>query len=185
MEQVNDTRGELRLSPNINVTGEFQTAVKEFIQSVKSGEFKAGLVKELNRHAKSNVLSLMGFRNAFGRWEIDNCNGRAGNSVIGDYIKQTAQPIIEKWVTKKIKSLENWTLPKKAVDSLNEEMNREIIYGLRNRLQEIIQEKLKAAEPYLEQRAKELFSAHIVSESQLKEIVRKSIAGEDEEVSEF
>lgn len=43
---------------------------------------------QLNQNAERMVLTLLGFEESFGKWEVDHCNGRSGESAIGDYLKK-------------------------------------------------------------------------------------------------
>jgi hypothetical protein len=48
----------------------------------------AKVTEQLDTNAEQMVLKLLGFDNRWGKWEVDHCNGRAGNSAIGDYMMQ-------------------------------------------------------------------------------------------------
>ena len=56
-------------------------------------EVRADVLKEVNRNLKSVVLGALGFRDSWGKWEVDNCNGRKTN--IGDMVAATAQDFIK------------------------------------------------------------------------------------------
>jgi len=57
--------------------------------------------KSLDNSSKEVVLKLLGFTSRRGdRWELDHCNGRSGNSVIGDYLKKTQEQILHEWFAK-------------------------------------------------------------------------------------
>jgi hypothetical protein len=45
-----------------------------------------GLRKEFKASLRENILRVVGFTNNWGKWEVDNCNGR--NSLITEYIAQ-------------------------------------------------------------------------------------------------
>ncbi|MDH1236515.1 hypothetical protein [Stutzerimonas stutzeri] len=57
--------------------------------------------KSLDNSSKEVVLKLLGFNNRWSNgWELDHCNGRNGNSVIGEYLKKTQEQILHEWFAK-------------------------------------------------------------------------------------
>ena len=54
----------------------------------------------LDKNAKEVVLKLLGFNESWGKWEVDHCNGRAGESAVGDYLKMVKQSAINSWLAK-------------------------------------------------------------------------------------
>lgn len=52
----------------------------------------------LDKNAKEVVLKLLGFNESWGKWEIDHCNGRAGESAVGDYLKNVKRAAINSWL---------------------------------------------------------------------------------------
>ena len=57
--------------------------------------------EQLDKDSKQVVLKLLGFNYNWGNsWELDHCNGRSGNSIIGDYLKKTQEQILHEWFAK-------------------------------------------------------------------------------------
>lgn len=57
--------------------------------------------KSLDNSSKEVVLKLLGFNSRWGNgWELDHCNGRSGNSIIGEYLKKTQEQILHEWFAK-------------------------------------------------------------------------------------
>lgn len=54
--------------------------------------------KLLDDNAQTIVLKLLGFDNRWGKWELDHCNGRKGESAAGDYLKQVQKKAIQDWL---------------------------------------------------------------------------------------
>lgn len=52
----------------------------------------------LDKNAREVVLKLLGFNESRGKWEVDHCNGRAGESAVGDYLKRVKQAAIDSWL---------------------------------------------------------------------------------------
>ena len=57
--------------------------------------------KSLDASSKEVVLKLLGFNNRWSNgWELDHCNGRNGNSVIGEYLKKNQEQVLHEWFAK-------------------------------------------------------------------------------------
>lgn len=54
----------------------------------------------LEYHQKTVFLKLMGFDKRFGSWELDHCNGRSGNSLAGDILRQKHTEAIKRFFEK-------------------------------------------------------------------------------------
>lgn len=54
----------------------------------------------LDKESQQLTVKLLGFDNRWGKWEIDHCNGRAGESAAGDYLRKTQQQAIQDWFSK-------------------------------------------------------------------------------------
>jgi hypothetical protein len=58
----------------------------------------------LDNALKTIVAKVLGMENRWGReWEVDHCNGRSGNSIVGDAIRTAVQPKIEELVLDAVK----------------------------------------------------------------------------------
>lgn len=53
----------------------------------------------LDKNLQEITLKLLGFSNNWGRWELDHCNGRSGESAVGDYLRQIQKEAIDKWLS--------------------------------------------------------------------------------------
>lgn len=66
------------------------------------------------------VVKLLGFKTDWdGQWEVDNCNGRSGESAAGDWLRESAQGAVKKWLTEQAGNLP--TLSKAVVNNLRQE----------------------------------------------------------------
>lgn len=62
--------------------------------------------KVLDDHSNAITMKLMGFNSSWGKdWELDHCNGRAGESAAGDFIRQTQSAAIKAWLTLAIQDM--------------------------------------------------------------------------------
>lgn len=73
----------------------------------------------LDRRLEEVVAKLLGFNNSWGRWEVDNCNGRDGNSAAGDWLREKAANAVKEWLTAQAGDLPK--LPAAAIKSLRKE----------------------------------------------------------------
>lgn len=85
-------------------------------------EITSVIHKKLDAHAEEVMLKMLGFNRDYrGRWEIDHCNGRAGNSPIGDFLKQVQQKAIQDWFSKAAMPTLTPTMQKTIQKVLNDE----------------------------------------------------------------
>ena len=92
--------------------------------------------------AKDEVApKLMGFnKGSFGRgWEIDHCNGRAGESTIGDYMRKHQQEGIQQFIDQlNLVSLRPFT--KVEIEEMRKEYRQRVI----NKTREAVREKAES-----------------------------------------
>jgi len=66
----------------------------------------ARINKLLDDHSNTITMKLMGFNSSWGQdWSLDHCNGRAGESAAGDFIKQTQNAAIKAWLTEAMQNM--------------------------------------------------------------------------------
>lgn len=124
---------------------------KEFSQFVKEleGEAKTVILNKLQRtglsldklfddllkkHGDGLMCRLLGLSDRWSgsRWEIDHCNGRAGESIAGQFIKQNAAAAAERWLSTQIDTLPH--LDPASVKRLREEYTEELRRQVRDQL---------------------------------------------------
>lgn len=54
----------------------------------------------LDANAESIVLKLLGFEDRWGKWELDRCSGRNGESAAGEFLRQAQHDAIQDWLKK-------------------------------------------------------------------------------------
>lgn len=72
----------------------------------------------LNRKVDQVVLKLLGFDHRYESWQVDHCNGRAGDSAAGDWLRERAGAAVNTWLDEQAGKLP--ALPAKAVVSLRQ-----------------------------------------------------------------
>lgn len=91
---------------------------------------------KLDKGVEQIVASLLGFsRDSWDVWRIDHCNGRAGESAAGDYMRENAKVAVETWLEAHFGELP--ALPKAAIKELRQEYERTFHEVLRRRLREL------------------------------------------------
>lgn len=87
------------------------------------------VIDALNVQSASITRQLLGFeKGRDGEWKVDHCNGRAGNTAVGDYFRQVQSQAIKEW-------LETVKLPELTPtfkNKLASEMRSEYEYYLRS-----------------------------------------------------
>jgi len=65
-------------------------SVNEWLQNQKPEQIRKEIFDTLDQAKNTIAPKLLGFSKGSwnNRWEIDHCNGRAGESVLGDYLKK-------------------------------------------------------------------------------------------------
>lgn len=61
-------------------------------------KFRQQVWDSLEKRKTEVITKLLGFSARWGEWEVDHCNGRAGNSAAGDYLRMVAKREIERWM---------------------------------------------------------------------------------------
>tara|TARA_R110000868_G_scaffold75901_5_gene218661 strand:+ start:231 stop:665 length:435 start_codon:yes stop_codon:yes gene_type:complete len=90
-------------------------AAKEWLE--KNKPILGELIKEkLDKRVDMIAACLLGFNNNWGKWELDHCNGRMGESAAGDWLRETAGDAVRAWLTDQAGNLPK--LPKTIVESL-------------------------------------------------------------------
>lgn len=91
----------------------------------------------LDDNLRAIVLNLLGITKAWPdeEWSVDHCNGRAGESAVGDFLREKAGAELRRWLEEQAGALPK--LPSAAAKSIREEyremLQREVhhaLYGL-------------------------------------------------------
>lgn len=74
------------------------TAKDSWLEKNTEAEVQKQVHKILDERKTMVVAKLLGFDSRWGEWEVDHCNGRAGNSIAGQYLASVASREIKKWM---------------------------------------------------------------------------------------
>lgn len=95
----------MNAQPKLNPIDEHIETVANAINYWKSSNspehLKQTVLKQLDDQANKILIKLLGFDASYGKdsWQLDHCNGRAGNSTAGDFIAQHQSEAIKEWLS--------------------------------------------------------------------------------------
>jgi hypothetical protein len=125
----------------VNPVDQLFPVIAEAVQEWKKVNTPAVITEKVKRALdRSNhevTLKLLGFKNNYGDWELDHCNGRSGNSAAGDYLRSTQQAAIQDWFATNLMPV----LSPTALKRLQKQMNDEYLNTLHNALRKVVIEK--------------------------------------------
>ena len=58
------------------------------------------IIAQLNEERREIVVKLLGFNDRWGKLEVDSCNGRDRESIVGKYLRIQAQAAVQAWMDK-------------------------------------------------------------------------------------
>lgn len=112
-------------------------AVAEWKSANSEEKIKAKVKELLDSKSEEVTLKLLGFNNSWGKWEVDHCNGRSGESAAGDFIQQVQQTAIKEWLSQVVMPELDEKMKKAILKDVNAEVKRSISY----RMQELAKRK--------------------------------------------
>jgi len=117
-------------------------AAQEWVDENKSS-IEIKIHEILDRKLTEIVCKLLGFDGWFGELSIDHCNGRAGESAAGDWLRAVAGDAVKTWLTEQAGDLPN--LPAKSIASLRKSYLEAFEDTLRDALRDKAIEDAQAA----------------------------------------
>lgn len=116
------------------------TTIEEWKAKNTAAVIKNRVKDMLDNQADLITLQLLGFKaDYYGKWELDHCNGRSGESAAGDFIRKAQSEAVKEW-------LSNIQLPKLSPSvkaKLAKDMDYEYSTTLRTRVQQMAQQKVE------------------------------------------
>ena len=77
-----------------------QEAYTEWMANNTPEKIKAQCTRTLDRSAEEILRKVLGFKKVWDNsWELDHCNGRSGNSVVGEYLKANQNAAVKAWLS--------------------------------------------------------------------------------------
>lgn len=101
---------------------------------------KSRVISQLNKNTESMVLKLLGFdARSFGGWGLDHCNGRAGNSAAGDYLREHRQAAIEEFFKElSINALITPALKKELTSEFKKAFEEQLLSAVRAKAKQVM-----------------------------------------------
>lgn len=119
------------INPLDTVLPYIASAVGKWKQENTEERIKATVTNLLNKESEEIMLKLLGFDNRYGKWELDRCNGRAGESAAGDYLRKNQQEAIQEF------------LKTVAMPALNAALKKNLVKSLADNYQDVLQRELR------------------------------------------
>lgn len=113
------------------------TAVESWKVAQDPEELKKTIFNKLDSKRDEVMLKLLGFNDSWGKWEVDHCNGRSGESSIGDFLKTAQQKAIKEWLATSLPL----TLSPKTLSSLQKSVQKEYELSIRRELHSAVRDK--------------------------------------------
>lgn len=90
------------MTPPINVVDQYIPLIAQAVtkwQEKNTPETIRNYVhRMLDKASNEIVMKLLGFNDSWGKWELDHCNGRSGNSPAGEFITKVQQSAVQDWL---------------------------------------------------------------------------------------
>jgi hypothetical protein len=116
-------------------------AVQQQFNSVSPQAIVDSIIKDFMSQRAEVVSKLMGFEGGnSNRWNIDHCNGRAGNSPIGDWISEAFSEQIKPIIMETFNEMLADGFKDQVKRKLKEELNSKMSWGIRNITDDLIKE---------------------------------------------
>jgi hypothetical protein len=95
-------------------------ASTEWFDRYKTKEQVFTKVHEILDKDKLEIIAkILGFDNHWGEWEVDHCNGRSGNTFVGQYLTDTVKASVNDWLRITLGNLPK--LNKEMINALHKE----------------------------------------------------------------
>lgn len=117
---------------------EIASIIAKWQKNQDSAKLEKEVVGLLEKSKKEIYLKLLGFDSRYGSgYQLDHCNGRAGNSPIGQYLYDVQAKAIDEWIQNSAFPV----LTKTEEESIRKSMKEEYITRLKRNLIEHIRDK--------------------------------------------
>lgn len=122
------------------VTEVIQKWIKQ--KCLAHADFEKYIIRLLDRNMEEIICKLLGFNIRYGEtWKLDHCNGRAGESAAGQYLRSKAQSVINKWLDAQVGNVEEIVFDEQTVESLKSEIRGMFKSEVRKRIEYIVQQR--------------------------------------------
>lgn len=139
---------------DVEIRAEMRGLIEEaivawFNKNASKEEVFRYVTKKLDEARDHLIMSLMGFERRSGGitqpryWSVDHCNGRAGESAAGDFLKASVEHGTRAWLSEQAGNLPE--LNKETVDGLKREYLNRLHRDLQSKLRDLAKKKAESA----------------------------------------
>lgn len=118
-------------------------AQEKWIRENTPEQIEKRVYEILDKRTEEVVAKLLGFSPRWGEWEIDHCNGRAGQSEAGNYLACAAKGAVVTWLEQQADSINNLKLPPTALKAIKKEALINARREFRSELEALVMVKMK------------------------------------------
>jgi len=149
----------------LDIRDAIEAAKEKYFKDNPTTKIQDNFLKEIKKSEQEILRKVLGFdQNVWGNrtWKLDHCNGRAGNSPIGDRLSHIAEKAVKEWeqtelqlvltqgMKKSMQKRVNDLIERKINSSLNSYIEKEIdlmiqdsVNGKMKQFDEVIKEMMK------------------------------------------
>lgn len=120
-------------NPIDDLLPEIASAVEKWRGNNTPEVLRKQIFTRLDKERDVILLKLLGFDASYGGWTLDHCNGRAGESTAGLFLKQAQGDAIKEWLTRTV------------MPTLTDERRESIMKGMAQHYESLFREGLKKA----------------------------------------
>ena len=124
------------IKPNLPVDEVFSAiskATDEWRKENTDEKIREKVFTKLDAKREEVVAKMMGFDNKWGRWELDHCNGRAGQSFIGNLMTEYTETNLRSWFNESVKEIDlSKELTKILINEARKQYKEYFKYALQN-----------------------------------------------------
>ena len=109
--------------------------LKKQLGEIEQENIESYVRKTLENKRQEVICKLLGFNNSWHEWELDHCNGRAGESEAGTWLRRRVGAGAAKWLEEQVGQLPD--IPTKAIGSLKREYTDMLKRAVREGLERV------------------------------------------------
>lgn len=117
-------------------------AVDEWQKKNPPEVIKQRVFDRLDGMQEEIAMKLLGFNQSWGKWEVDHCNGRSGNSAAGDYLRNVQREAVQEWLKQLKFPTMSATHKKQIESSISDEYKNRMSSAMRRKAEEQANEDL-------------------------------------------
>lgn len=160
----------LNLSKMEEFLNNIDSAVQQQFNSLSPQAIIDSIMKDFKDQRAAVIYKLMGFERTYGKeWSVDHCNGRAGNSPIGDWIKDQFEVDVKPVIKEMIAEILNEDFKKDVGEAIKKQISEQLRYETRSFGNKVIQEYIADVAKEQAEELKEFVKQYMLKKNDLVE----------------